>query len=137
MATVKVSYDNLAEDAKVEVPYLGVFDNNSTTEVDSARWERFKRRNPQVEGDSIEFSTEQQKRDADAARKVSSLDASSAAELEDEHKKDELVEVAKALGIETSGKNKDQLSEEIMTKRSHESADKGFSSAADLNDQED
>lgn len=34
MAQVKLSYDNLPKDAEVEVPYLGVFKNGSTTTLE-------------------------------------------------------------------------------------------------------
>lgn len=43
MPKVNVKYDNLPDGKEVEIPYLGVFKNNSTTEVSELSVKRFVR----------------------------------------------------------------------------------------------
>lgn len=123
MPTVKIGLENLAEDAVVEVPYLGYFKNNTTSEVDQDKWDRFVNYNPVgatfAEGeDTFELTTQKQNElsEQHAERLRVMADAGGDAEaLEDENKKDELISLAESMNIETEGKNKDQLAEEIAS----------------------
>jgi hypothetical protein len=81
MPTVRVNYDNLKEGAKVEIPYLGVFENGSTTEVDQRKWDRFVANWPSagsLEGDTLELGTE-------SANKASESHADAVEAIEREH----------------------------------------------------
>jgi hypothetical protein len=81
MPTVKVNYDNLAEGAEVEVPYLGLFKNGSSTEVDQRKWDRFVNNWPgarDLEGDTLEVGTE-------SAKKASESHAEAVEAIEREH----------------------------------------------------
>lgn len=41
MPSVKVALENLPDGAEVEIPYLGSFENNTQTEVEQWKWDRF------------------------------------------------------------------------------------------------
>lgn len=132
MPSVKVALDNLPDGATVEVPYLGYFKNGTTTEVDQNKWDRFVNHSPVganfAEEDTLELTTEKQKEDAEAFKKLATLEGSSADDLEDDYKKDELVSLADSMGISTEGKNKDELAEDIAAARGTESEPESFSS---------
>jgi len=136
MATVEVKYDNLPQDAKVEVPYLGVFKNGSTTEVDERKWNRYLNNFPGAEqhreSGKLTLTTAEASRlskarasaqdaaRASAGEQVGGTVGSSGSGAQDgsetpleDRKKDELEDMAKALGIETEGKKKSELAEAI------------------------
>lgn len=140
MATVEINYDNVAKGTKLEVPYLGVFENGSTSEVDDVKWERFLRNHPNAEAlreaGGLTLTTKAQKaasaarreaREAAAASEGSGTgDASPGAQggsggdtdakpLED-HNKSDLEEMASGMGIDTEGKKKSELVEAIKAK---------------------
>jgi hypothetical protein len=57
MPTVKVDLNNFPKGAKVGIPYLGEFENGTTTEVSQKVWDRYKRLQPgasKVEGDHLD-----------------------------------------------------------------------------------
>lgn len=112
MPSVKVALDNLADDAEVEIPYLGKFKNNSTTEVDQVKWDRYVTLQPgadQLEGqDTLEVSTAQAAEQTEARAEA----AETVEQTEDLNnlKKSKLVDLATALGIENPDQyNKDEL----------------------------
>lgn len=111
--TVKVQYDNLPADAEVEVPYLGIFKNGESREVDDAEWDRFVTAYPQNEGvNTLELTTA-------SAQEASEAYAQAAeAESLDELKKDQLAEIANASGIDdVKGKKKSELVEKLKEER--------------------
>jgi len=136
MATVEVKYDNLPQDAKVEVPYLGVFKNGSITEVDERKWNRYLTNFPGAEqyresgkltlttADAAQ-QTKARSEAQDAARQAARAEAGgpvgsgdsgaqggSETPLEDKPK-GELQKMASDLGIDTEGKKKSELAEAI------------------------
>lgn len=133
MASVEIKYDNLPKGAKVEVPYLGVFENGSTTEVDDSKWNRYLNNFPGAEqyretGKLVLGTAEARKlseaRSAaqDAAQEAqtspgggeaSPTDSGSQTPLED-RSKSELQEMARALQVEDAdNKKKSDLVESI------------------------
>jgi len=51
MAKVEVYLENRPDDSDIRIPGLGVFKNNTTTEVDEKVWRRFKASNPDYSDD--------------------------------------------------------------------------------------
>lgn len=118
MPSVKVDLDNLPKGTLVEVPYLGGFENGTTTEVDEDRWNTFRTLSPNGQAlpegtDTYEVSTAAQKEATEAHKDRTEAAGLTADELEDEHKKDDLIRLAESMGITTAGKNKDELAEDI------------------------
>jgi hypothetical protein len=70
MATVKVDLPNRPKGSTVEVPYLGRLVNGEDNEVDERSWERYKKRNPKVEGDSLTISPEVAAEEVDALQEA-------------------------------------------------------------------
>lgn len=111
--SVKVDYDNLPEGAEVEIPYLGLFENGSSREVEDERWERFLDLQPgareQYEGEtSVEFSTAAAQRLSEAHADLAEAATSEEKPLS-EYKKSQLKDMADAAGVATEGLNKDEL----------------------------
>jgi hypothetical protein len=102
MGTVTVKLSNRPEGAKVEIPYLGLFDNGSTTEVDDKKLARYHKAYG-GEGDVV-VDSEQNKKDAEAR--------SEAAKVDDLHdlKVPQLRSLADAQGIDLpAGAKKDDV----------------------------
>lgn len=136
MATVEVKYDNLPQGAKVEIPYLGVFENGSTAEVDENKWNRYLNNFPGAEqhreSGKLTLTTSEARKLSEARAAVQDAARASATEggggsagsddsgaqngseapLED-RSKSELQDMASTLGIETEGKKKTELVEAI------------------------
>lgn len=140
MATVEIDYDNMPKDADLEVPYLGVFKNGSTSEVEDAKWERFLRNHPNPEplreAGKLVLTTKAQRAESAARREaqqaaaasegVSTGRAPSGAQagsegsgeptpLED-YNKSELEKMASNMDIDIEGKKKSELVEAIKAK---------------------
>lgn len=110
MAEVTVNLNNRPADSEIEVPILGLFKNGTTTQIDEGRWERYK--NYRGEGNypedgKIVFSTEQVREEAEV--RAEAEEAVAAVQDLDELKKDELVALADARGIDSTGLNKGDL----------------------------
>lgn len=103
MASVKIALDNLPEDARIEVPYLGEFTNNTTTTVDDDRWDVFLyHQQSEQEAERLREADELVISTAVAEQVSESLNEIRAAADErtlDEYKKDELIEMAHTLNI--------------------------------------
>lgn len=140
MPTVTINLENIPQGEMVEIPYLGYFENGVTTEVEQARWDRYVEYSGAAarfseDSDSLEISTEQQREEAESARRLAELGGDTPEELEDEYKKSELVNMAESMGIETSSKNKDELAEEIAASQSGPQNPDSFTSvASELNE---
>lgn len=131
MPQVKVAFDNIPEGQEVEVPYLGLFENGSTTEVDQDQWDRFVANAPGGERyedqDTLEVGTEAAQRATEEHRTLREAalaettgqpaDQESESETEakplSDYKKDELVEMAKGRIEGASDMKKDELVEAL------------------------
>lgn len=108
---VKVDYDNLPNGAEVEIPYLGLFENGSSREVDEGDWQRFLDLQPGAreryeDESSVEFSTAQAESRTEAYSELN--EAVDSGSLSDKNK-DELVKLASEAGLETEGLKKAEL----------------------------
>lgn len=105
MATVTINQDNYPEGHELEVPYLGLFPNGQTSEVDDDAWDRFVAHTG-FEGDELVIDNSVVREEAEARAEAQEL----LHEPEDEVTKDALLKQAKALGIKGySTMNKDEL----------------------------
>lgn len=118
MPSVKIALDNLPDDAEVEVPFLGLFKNNTTTQIEDDRWQFFLQNAQGSERyentDTVEISSS----NAEQVSEVTNarLDAVQNEALAD-YKKSELLEMARPLGIEgIEDMKKDELVEAIRSR---------------------
>jgi len=121
MPSVRVDLNNLPKGKEVSIPYLGTFKNGSTTDVDDAKWKRYTALFPGAAslGDSekVEITTDSQKKATEDHR--TAKETAAKVESGEDVKKDELQTAVAASGGTTSGKNKDELKEQL-TKNSEE-----------------
>lgn len=118
MPSVKIALDNLPDDAEVEVPFLGLFKNNTTTQIEDDRWQFFLQNAQGSERyentDTVEISSS----NAEQVSEVTNarLDAVQNEALAD-YKKSQLLEMARPLGIEgIEDMKKDELVEAIRSR---------------------
>lgn len=117
MPSVKVALDNLPKDAEVEVPYLGLFKNNTTTDVDQDAWDRYQANWPgATEGDSLEVSTAAAEKASNDHEKLRL--ALEEGDIEDLNK-GQVEKLAGTAGVETKGKTKDELVKEVKKSTSN------------------
>jgi hypothetical protein len=106
MAKVTVKTAGRPKGAPVEVVGLGLFKNGETAEVDDARWNRFKKAHPDVEGDELTIDTTNVREQAKQREE----------ERLDNMDKSELIQTAEHSGADFNPRdNKDDIRQAIVT----------------------